>query len=250
MLEDILKSYKRKAEVINWKNYTINDLFFEYIKHENDDLADNFFAGIVCRVWGYSGRIFTKCNKHIPFEECYDCVLDAVRYVIKKRVWENPDNSLYGDKTGPDKAFHIALKRQMSIMLSKYNAKRRLSNFNTMSIDEAHESFNDSADGLLFDINDNTYLDTFISEFFDNKEYLKGLFLVGICYNTDTYSTKNVIKWLRNLNKTEIDHFIEIFKLNSNEFYKVLTEVRDMSNKYIELKLNSFLYSLKKEGLF
>ena len=35
-------------------------------------------------------------------------------------------------------------------MLSRHNAKKRLSNFNTISIDDAHESYSDAADGLLF----------------------------------------------------------------------------------------------------
>ena len=150
MLEDVLKSYRKKANIIEWKKYNPNELFFKYIENEDNELAENYFAGIVCRYWGQAGRMYLRCNRHIPFEECHDCIIDSIRYVLKNRVWENPSSSLYNDKTGPDKAMHIAMKRQQSIVLSKYNAQRRLSNFNTLSLDAAHEDFKDSADGLLF----------------------------------------------------------------------------------------------------
>ena len=104
-------------------------MFIECIKHENDQLYENFFAAIVCRFWGHSGRIYVQCNRHVPFEECYDCIINAALYVLKNRVWENVNSSLYNDPTGPDKAMHIAIKRERSIMLSRHNAKKRLSNF-------------------------------------------------------------------------------------------------------------------------
>ena len=57
MLEDVYKSFRSKADEVNWKNYNQNELFYEYIKHENDHLAEHFYAGIVCRYWGYTGRL-------------------------------------------------------------------------------------------------------------------------------------------------------------------------------------------------
>ena len=80
MLEQIYNSYRKKADFINWKEYDQNQLFYEYIKHENDDLAEYFFAGIVCRFWGYAGRVYVQCNRHVTFEECHDCVIDTIRY--------------------------------------------------------------------------------------------------------------------------------------------------------------------------
>ena len=86
MLEEVYSSYKKLADEINWKSYDPNDLFFEYIKHENSLLRDNFYAGIVCRYWGYTGRIYLQCNKHLPFEQCYDILIDTINYVLEKRV--------------------------------------------------------------------------------------------------------------------------------------------------------------------
>ena len=251
MLEDVYASYRRKADEINWKQYNQNELFFKCIEHENDDLYESFFAGIVCRYWGYSARTYLSCAKHVPFENCLDCIIDAIRYVLSKRVWENPSSSLYNDPTGPDKAIHIAMKRQKAIMLSKYNAKRRLSNFNTLSIDQAHENYNDSADGLLFgDISTDDHLKIFISEFFENDEYLNGLLLDCICYNITSYKPSNVIKYLRSLDKSYYDYYKENYNIDESKYKKVLKDIKNMSSKLLEIKLESLLYRLKKEGIY
>ena len=250
MLEDILKNYRNKAEHIEWKKYNPNELFFEYIKHENDELGEYFYAAIICRFWGQAGRIYIKCNRHIPFEECYDCVLDSIKYVIEKRVWENPNSSLYNDPAGPDKAVHIALKRQMAIMLSKYTAQRRLSNFNTLSIDEAHENYNDSADGLLFDIQNDDHLKSFISEYFEKGEILNGLFLDTICYSGSKYDSKSIIKHIKSITIKDADHFTKEYNISNRDFKKMLIDINEASTKYLEIKLNSLLYKIRNEGLF
>lgn len=251
MLEDVYKAYAKKAEEINWKQYNQNELFREYISHENDELADSFFAGIVCRFWGYSARIYVQCNRHISYEECLDCIIDAIRYVIEKRVWEDKNSSLYNDPSGPDKAMHIAMKRQKAIMLSKYSAKRRLSNFNTLSIDQAHENYNDSADGLLFgDSIIDDHLKTFISEFFEKDEYLNGLLLDCICYNSDSYKPNLIIKFIRNIDNSFFNYYKNNYNIDEMKYKKTLYEIKNMTSKLLEIKLESLLYRIKKEGIY
>ena len=250
MLEDVLKSYKKKAEIIEWKKYTPNELFFEYIKHENDELGECFYAGIICRFWGYAGKIYIQCNRHVPFEECYDCIIDSIKYVLKNRVWEKPNSSLYNDKTGPDKAMHIAMKRQKAIMLSKYTANRRLSNFNTLSIDEAHENYSDAADGIYNLYNEEDNLRSYILEYFEKDDYLCGIFLDIICYSNINYSVKNVIKYLKGLNNNDISYYVTYYNINRKKFVKLINEIKHMPNNLLELKLNSLLYKIRKDEIF
>jgi len=253
MLESVYKSYRKKADEINWKDYTINELFFKYIEHENDDLSEGFFAGIVCRVWGYAGRLYLQCNKHVAFEECHDCVIDTIRYVLKKRVWEDKNSSLYNDPTAPDKAFHIALKRQRSLMLSKLNAFRRRSNFNTLSIDEAREAFNDATDGLLFNMESSEIdkIRIFISEYFDKGDILNGLLLDIICYNNyKDYSDKKMIKFLRELDINYYDYYNHYYKIKKETYLHELKKISNYSNKILKIKLKSLLHRLKREEMF
>jgi len=250
MLEGSYKLYRTKADEIDWKKYDCNDLFFKYIEHENDQLSENYFAGIVCRYWGYAGRIYLQCKKHIAFEECHDCIIDAIRYVLKKRVWENKNSSLYNDKKGPDKAMHIAMKRQKSLMLSKYNAYKRLSEFNTLSIDAVHEDYNDASDGLLFDLESSEIdkMRIYIAEYFDSGKILEGLLLDAICYNNyKDYSSKNILKHIKNLDKKDYVYYDVAYNLNKELYFKELLVIKDCDTKTLELKLNSLLYSIRKE---
>ena len=250
MLEDVYKSFRSKADEVNWKNYNQNELFYEYIKHENDHLAEHFYAGIVCRYWGYTGRLYIQCAKHIPFEECYDILIDSINYVLRNRVWENKDSSLYGDFTAPDKAFHIALKRQRSITLSKLNASIRKSNFNTLSIDQAHEDYSDSADGLFFNLESSEYdsIRPYIMEFFDRGEIFDGLILDIICYSHyDEYSLKKIVKELKYINMGDYNYYRDVYNVDETLFKNELKNIKYLTNKYIKIKINSLLKKVRRD---
>lgn len=254
MLENVYKSYRQLADSVNWQSYNVNDLFREYIINENnDDLRDAFFSAIVCRFWGYAGRIYVQCNKHISFEECHDCIVDAIRYVLKKRVWENKDSSLYNDPLGPDKAMHIAMKRQKGIMLAQKSTAKRQSNFNTLSIDEMHESYNDSADGLMFELESsegNDGIKRFINDYFDRGEYLNGLFLDAICYLIDIsdYSEKKVLKSIKSLKNEDLYYYINNYNADRHLLVKTINEFNRTDSDLLKMKLKSLLYTLKKDG--
>lgn len=251
MLSEVYASYRTLADQVEWTKYNPNDLFRECIKHENDQLYENFFAAIICRFWGHSGRIYVQCNRHVPFEECYDCIINAALYVLKNRVWENKSNSLYNDPSGPDKAMHIAIKRERSIMLSRYNAKKRLSNFNTLSIDNAHETYSDAADGLLFGlgITTNDTIDRLINSYFATADtYLDGIILDSICYNCKSeFKVNNIIKELRLLTYDSLDRYVILYAADIDELKQIIKKIKSMSNKLIEIRIKSLLHRLEGE---
>jgi len=252
MLEQVYKSYLNLANQIDWKKYSINDLFVKAIENENTDLYEKYYAGIICRVWGYSGRVYHSVNRHIPFEQCYDIVIDAVNYVLEKRVWENPESSLYGDKSAPDKAFHISLKRQRSIVLANLTADKRQSNFNNLSIDEFHEAYNDSSDGMLFEglcssESDNN-LGIYISSYFDNDDYIEAFALDSICYGQyGDYSVDKIIKIIKNLDNKDFKYYKMFYNLSNSKYKKYLKEISRTNKQIIEYHIKKLLYNLREE---
>lgn len=249
MLEDVLKSYKEVASVINWKSYSINDLFFNAVKHEKESDYVNWYAGIVCRTWGYAGRIYSQCNKHVPFDQCYDVLLEAIDYVLEKRVWENPENSLYQDPVAPDKAFHVALLRQKDILLKRLNAQKRHANFNTLSIDKAHEDYNDSAEGLL-DIGDMTSegtIDTMsLIQYIRSKEPMHILILDQICFNS-WVGLNNVVLNLRKLDINDYEYFKNTYGFDEKQFTKCLRNIKMVSKRTILSEIKKVIYISKQE---
>lgn len=246
MLEEVYDSYRNLADEIEWKKYSQNELFFEYIKHENDELADNFYAGIVCRYWGYTGKIFLQCNKHVPFEQCYDILIDTINYVLDKRVWENPDSSLYNDKTGPDKAFHMVLKRQRSILLSNLTAYKRKTNFNTLSIDEIHEKYADAAEGL-FEIYATSEREWELIDYIRLRgDPLEIIILDKICF-AEWKTLKNIVKLIKNLDKNLGEYYNINYGISIENYNKVITKIQEISDSRLLFEIKKLLYILKKE---
>ena len=248
MLTGVYQSYKRLAEQINWKSYSINELFFKCIEHEHDTLNEPFYAGIICRVWGYSGRIYTQCQRHVPFDECLDCVIDAINYVLKKRVWENKNSSLYQDPTAPDKAFHIALKRQKGLMLSAKNAQKRVSNFDTVSIDSYKESYSDAGEGLLFgadQLNQSDTLRIYISSFFENGNPVLGLMLDTLCYTGRSCDLDEVVRATRQLNMSSYYYFNTCYNITERQYKVALGKIKRLTPAAMKMKLKAELYSLR-----
>lgn len=249
MLEDVLKSYKDVAAKVDWKHLSRNQLFYEYIKHEHEPIAENYYAGIVCKCWGYAGRVYSQCNQHVPFEDCYETLLDTINYVLEKRVWENPESSLYGDPNAPDKAFHIVLKRQRGILLSNLNADKRRVNFNTLSIDGAKEEYEDAAEGLL-NIGDVSSEDDMneraLINFISGKSPLQILFLDQICFN-DWNTLKSIITNVKRIKKSDFAYYNRTYGLSEKQFTKALYDVIITSNRTLMSELKKLLYVVGKE---
>jgi len=249
MLEEVYKSYRELADMVEWKKYNKNDLFYEYIKHENDKLANNFYAGIVCRFWGYSGKIYSQCNQHVPFEQCYDIVIDTINYVLKKRVWENKESSLYGDFAAPDKAFHIALKRQRSLLLANLTAYKRKTNFNTLSIDQLQEEYNDAAEGL-FDIVDSN-ADLSNSEFqllnmIKKYDTYNILLLDTVCF-TNWRSINTIPTNVKKLQLSNYSYFSKTYNIERDDYIRALLKINNYSTNKLMQDLNGLLAIVKRE---
>lgn len=246
LLENIYNSYRELAEEIDWKKYNSNDLFFGYIEHENDSLRDNFYAALMCRYWGYTGRIYLQCNRHVRFEQCYDILVDTLNYVLKKRVWENPESSIYQDKAGPDKAFHLVIKRQKAILLASLTANKRKTNFNTLSIDEIHEDYRDSADGLFSLVEDSEMIPKINDFIRSNRTPFEIVVLDKICFS-EWRTLNSIAKQMRELDGVDYEYYRDNYDILQNDFNNLVNQIKEMSNRKLMSEIKKLLYSLKSE---
>ena len=250
MLEEIYKSYRAVADNIKWQDYNCNDLFYEYIKHEHDNMSEIFYAAIVCRYWGYAGRLYTQCNKHVPFEQCYDTIIDVINYVLEKRVWENPKSSLYQDHKAADKAFHMVYKRQRGVLLANLNAYKRRSNFNTLSIDKVREDYKDSTDGFLFEIEDPSTSKTisFIKSISDKSDPIKTLVLDQICFGDSFRAGQvNINMIINNIFSLSEDDLKHISLLYDLDIIELISKLQKVNSKELEKEIKIMLYNMRRE---
>lgn len=208
-------------------------------------MAENFYAAIVCRYWGYTGRIYLQCNKHIPFEQCYDILIDTINYVLEKRVWENETSSLYGDSRAPDKAFHMVLKRQRSILLANLTAYKRKTNFNTLSIDEIHDKYNDAAEGL-FDIYSFSEPTTLRDYIVSRSNTMEIIILDIICFS-EWKTLKNVIKLIKNLDISSYEYYNSHYEISYEDLNQVIYKIGTMSEAKLLSEVKKLLYVIKDD---
>lgn len=256
MLEAVYQSYRELADTIDWKKYDINDLFRECVANQSDpDLYEKFYSGVMCRVWGYIGRLYIQCNKHVPIEQCYDILINTINYMLKNHVWDNPDNSLYNNPKAPEMVFKVVLKREKGIVLAHLNADKRRSNFNPLSIDEAREEYSDSTDGMLLDIGDLTseYNATreiilLIEDLFKKGQLLDGAFLDMIAFGSYTkYFDRNIVSCLYNLGRQDFLYYNLVYGVNEKDYNKLIREIHTTSRRLLCIKLNKLLYSLRSD---
>ena len=247
----IFETYLETAERANIdvNKYNVNELFFKCIEFENDEYFYNaYMSALIYKLRGYAGRIYTQCKKHLSFEQCYDILLDTINYVLEKRTWENPESSLYNDKSAPDKAFHIVLKRQRGILLASLNADKRVANFNPLSIDGFHESYSDAAEGLL-DIysEDNSEYSSLIA-YIKTKEPLEIIILDHICFS-DWKSYESIARAIKALDcsRNNVVHFSKKYELNEQIYKRTIEKISNRTiNKLIE-DIKKTIYKCRKD---
>lgn len=146
---------------------------------------------------------------------------------------------------------HVAIKRQKNIVISKYNAYRRLTNFNSLSLDGFRDSYNDAGEGWLTDLEqveaeDDLYY--FVSSYFKGDSYLDGFILDAICYsNSRSYDKKQVVSFVRNITLKDFDYYHNDYGADRDIFIKTLNELLDTTPKYLSIQINKLLYNLKEK---
>lgn len=249
MLENVYQSYRILADSINWKQFDKNDLFFNYLKYKESDplLAEKFYAAIMCRYWGYTGIMYTKCNKNVPFEECYDVLIDTINYLLEKHVWDNPDSSLYNDPKAPEKAFHFVIKRQLVILLAKKTADKRKAEFKALSIDDIHDKYSDAAEGLFNLATSEENLDLY--EYICNKNTLfEKVILDMICFSS-WRSLNNVATKIKNLNESNFNYYYETYFCSEEDYKNLLETLSGMSTKVILSEIKKCLYLIRNDWI-
>lgn len=184
--------------VSDWKNRSVNELCNLYVENEtNEILRQGYFSAIFLKKWGYIGKNYnTSKASGFTIEDCYEMVLDAVLYVLKKRMWLNPESDMFNDPCGPDKILNRVIYSRRQLWYYNANCDKRAANYGKSSLTEIEEKVGDHSDvfadgysgGETDSANTNTRL--LISHFFDSGKMLEGIILDSIV-NDDCFTEKS-----------------------------------------------------------
>mgnify|MGYP003299983675 CR=1 FL=1 len=214
MLKDIKKMYKDIADVRipDWQKQDKNDLFKKYceLSDKGDSDADYYLAACICKFFylvsiNYNNQLLKIASE----EDTFDWLTDTLLYVASHRPWENPDNSLYNDPKGPEKAMSV-----------KYNSLRT-NYFVSLTRDKR------SANKLIYTLDDSNSSAQFLDEGNDFVLHAKDISL---------YVVADIIKYYWNkldyLTCFLLDSIINIDKCQS-DFGFLLRHLRQLDDIYL-----------------
>lgn len=84
-------------------------------------------------------RFYYKSKSSTTPEEAYDWLVRAALYTLEKRMWENPNASIYQDPNGPDKVMNIMIKSSRLSHYERTNTQKRKDGVLALSLDALEE---------------------------------------------------------------------------------------------------------------
>lgn len=265
MLDDYRKSYEECANIIpDWKKLSTIQLCSKYIesKDSNSTLVESYLSAIILKSWNIIPRIYYAQKIKIASEEdVYNWFIEGVLAAIDTHCWTDPDNALYGDSRGPEKAISVCI---YSAKLNFFEAlnydKRKISKF-SYSLEELEEN---SSDGYYFPYFDKTpfmemYMYKKVRQLFEEYDYFTA-FLLDAIVNVDVFSknidgSKNVyqlsdrklIKHLRNIDDRYVEIFCNTYNLDLNEVKQGAEFISNLDSGRMHKNIINILFVLKHD---
>ena len=196
--------------------------------------------------------------------DCYDWIIDGITEALKDRVWKNPDNQLYSDKKGPEKAIVVNIMsiRANFYQYTKYD-KRKI-NYTSYSLDELEENCSDGYITQYEDKYDNLfdYIKQQVIESFSKKDYFIGFFLDALhnfnlffkdIDRKDVIDIKKFNRYIESVDDNYLHYFSTSYEIefeivkNAFSYLKIMPAYRIHSNinRTINLlKNDEYLYSI------
>lgn len=140
VLDEYRKLYVQSAnQISDWKNINRNVLCRNYKlaeKSGDSALVDAYVSAIILNFWHILTKTYNKQPvKILTEEDCYECLVESILFVLSEAAWEDPDQSIYKDERGPEKAINLTFQQSIiNLYISNQRHKRKASS-NALSLD-------------------------------------------------------------------------------------------------------------------
>ena len=248
MIREYKESCAQSAQFIeNWKAIDRNELCRLYVKNkDNSVLADSYLSAILYKFWNVTEHnYYTQKYKIATEADCIDWTVEGVLYALDHHVWDDPNNSLFEDSKGPEKAINVSIYSTKLNFYQRIKHQKEKISYESISLEQLMENASDSYYTPVYDKDTSTdsYISNLIKESFDKKDYMKAFVLDGIV-NTNVFETviednkaytvfddKKLRKHLRKLDS----NYCKIFSSRYNiDFEDVLDSIRYITSYLME----------------
>lgn len=270
MLTEYRKIFEEDANARlpeGWRKLDNNDIWrkcTEDYKVRNKEVNFNspWFSALTVKYWSCMDGLYNKSKPFFNETDVYSWYIDSLIYTLDKHVWEDPENKLYQDDRGPDKAFHVHLPCVRITAFQQANTFKRKANatyYNTEDYGDYSETINEEEGFELFDKSMHDFQQkTLIVELFNRKDYFQAFLLDGIlCYNmfvmdNDTneveFDKPALVRHLKRFNDFNCERFAETYELDFTKVKEIAHYVTDLPVKSISQRIDNMLFIYKKEN--
>lgn len=255
MLDEYRQLYTESADLIgDWKKLSKNDLANLYLENENNEKANSYLSALVCKFWNLIGHFYYKQGIVVASEtDCYDWIIEGILEALKDRAWKNPENKLFNDPKGPEKAIMVNIMciRANFYQYAAYD-KRKL-NYNSYSLEEISDN---CSDGLFVPYLDNydyltDYISVIVNKYFELKDYFVSFFLDALCnfniVGSEVIDIKKWIKFIKNSNESYLVDFSTRYHIKLDDVKAAFDYIARMPMYRIHHNVSRTLNLLRKD---
>jgi len=263
MLDDYKRSYEECANLIkDWKSISSIDLCDNYIKNlEIDpDKSQAYLSAVICRYWYIIQRTYYAQRIKLASEEdVYDWFIEGLYNALNHHVWTDPNNKLYGDEKGPEKAISVCIYSAKLNYFQSLEYDKRKTNKYALSLEELEE---DSSDDYYLPYYDQSpfmkmYMYEKVRKMFFDYDYFSAFLLDAIVNvevfskeeNKDyaTLSLRKLLKYLRNIDDRYIKIFSNIYDLDEKDVIQAVEFIKNLPSERMIRNITNLLFLLRRD---
>lgn len=245
-----------------WKKLSKLELCNKYVEsvQNNDGLQDSYLSAIICTFWYIIRRTYYAQQFKLASEDdVYNWFIDGLLCALNEHVWLNPDNKLYNDSSGPEKAISVCIYSAKLNFFEALNCQKRKISKDSLSLDELLEN---TSDGYYLPYYDSeqykdSYLYKLVLKFFNSKDYFTA-FLLDALVNVDVFSrpaknepyqlsNRKLIKHLRTLYNNYCELFSQIYNLSLNDVKTAASYINNLTVDRMSRNITNVLFMLSKD---
>ena len=263
MLQELKANLEQSANVLipEWKTLTKNELLNAYVDAKTTQEKEGYLSAIFLNYWTYLNRCYRKVYKTASAEDCYDMLVDSALYVLKKVPWRNPQNKLYNDPNGPDKAMNVALSSAVHVYYQFSNTQKRRANVAAISLEYLSDVCGDAAVKHYSETTYDDYdlvVDTLVKDNFNKKNYVAAFVIDGTAYGDcfkhthdekgyilSEFSKRALMKHLRSLDSAYVANFAKKYEVDYAKAKEAAEICTSLSSSRLDTLVRKTFESIK-----
>lgn len=268
MLDYIYNScYETANSLGNWQDINKNDIANLYLDNRHTEKGNLYGAALLCKYWYKVGLIWKSSKNSMSQEDCYEIVWDGIEKAIDYAPWRNPENTLYEDPNGPDKAINVCIDSIRKIYYTFSNRDKRKVNYgsNSFSLDGFAEDWDNFAGDLLGYYEGEYYTDmsifhicSLINTFIKTGKLAEAIIVDNICFNDSVCKSSvekdsavmfNERKFISEIHRLDVDnysrYFAKKYNVKESKVKETFTKINGLSLNLTHKLIDKTLYMIR-----